>query len=320
MYNNISSINSKYIVRFIIKEHLRKKCYFKLVRESKKLQNILDISLNDYKEYHTQRFYRTEMEIIPIEKIETDIKYYFIKMYENKDYYHIYFGNDKDTQIKRNYITYKDKINKITIKIDKELKSLKGLFYNCEAIKEFKFTKFNRDDFTDISELFYGCINLEKIDFKKFKAKNLTNMNWLFSRCNSLKKLNISNIDTSNVTEMMCLFSGCYLLKKIEFNFNTQNVNNMKGMFYKCKSLQKIDVKNFDTKNVQDFSQMFYECINLCDLDIRNFKFSGNEIMVDNMFYKCNDVLKKSIKKQINGIGDDKDGKLIKEFKFDEVK
>ena len=109
------------------------------------------------------------MEIIPIDKIEPDVNYLFIRMRENKNYYHIYFGNDLNTQIKRNYITYQDKIKKIIIKIDMELKSLRGLFHDCTAIKEFKFTKLNRDDFTDIQDLFYGCINLEKIDIQKLK-------------------------------------------------------------------------------------------------------------------------------------------------------
>ena len=322
MSNNITNINSKYIIRFIIKEYLRRKLYFNLFRHNKKIQEILEINLKSYQEYYNRRLNRTEMEIIPIEKIEPDISYLFIKSRENKNYYHIYFDNDFNTQIKRNYITYKDKIKKITIKIDMELKSLRGLFRECTAIKEFKFTKFNRDDFTDIQDLFYGCINLEKIDLQIFKSKNLTNMNYLFSRCSSLHELNISNLDTSKVSEMVCLFSGCYLLKKLKFNFKTQNVTNMKGMFYKCKSLKEIDVVNFNTKNVMDFSEMFFECVNLIHLNLNNFDIFKEKINISKMLGGCRRSLRENITKQFNKTKDkdtaDRFGKFIDNFKFED--
>ena len=197
MYINIRSV---YILRLIIKEHLRKKCYFTLAQHSKSLQEKLEINLEDYKEYYYTRNKRIEFELIPISKLVPDTNYYFIKRKEPKDYYHIYFNNDKNNEIKRNYITYKDKIKKITIKLDKELKSLAGLFTDCTVIKEIKFTKFYRDDFTDLKELFYGCLSLEKLDVTEFKTSNVKNMNWMFARCESLKVLNILNFDTSNVT------------------------------------------------------------------------------------------------------------------------
>ena len=313
MYKNISS---KYILRLVITGYLRKKFCFKLVQHNKNIQRIIDINLKDYKEYYKRRFFRTEMEITTISKLEPDVKYFFIKMFENKEYYHIYFDNDNNTQIKRNYITYKDKVKKITIKIDMEFKSLRGLFSNCTAIKEFKFTKFNRDDFTDITELFYGCENLEKIDLQKFKAPNLTKMNWVFSRCKYLRELNILNFDTSKVTEMINIFSGCYILNKLEFNFNTESVTNMKGMFYKCKSLTEIDVSKFNTEGVTNFQEMFFGCINLNYLNIRSFKLLKKDQKISGMFQQCKEDLKKVL---LNQFGK---GKKSKEYKalFSKIK
>ena len=297
MYKNI---NSKYILRLVMTGYLRKKFCFKLLQHNKNIQGILDINLKDYKEYYKRRFLRTEMEIIPISKIEPDVKYFFIKMFENKEYYHIYFDNDNNTQIKRNYITYKDKVEKIKIKIDMEFKSLRGLFSNCTAIKEFKFTKFNRDDFNDITELFYGCENLEKIDLQKFKGPYLRKMNWVFSRCKYLRELNILNFDTSKVTEMINIFSGCYLLNKLEFNFNTENVTNMKGMFCKCKSLTEIDVSKFNTEKVTSFQEMFCECINLNYLNIRKFQLFKKGQQIGEMFKGCKEDLKKVLLNQFS--------------------
>ena len=34
-------------------------------------------------------------------------------------------------------------------------------------------------------------------------------------------------------------------------------------MFYKCSSLQSIDLSSFNTTNVEDMSMMFYDCSSL---------------------------------------------------------
>ena len=304
MFTNIKSV---YVLRFIIKEHLRKKSYFKLAQYNKTLQKKLEINLKTYKEDYKRRYNRIELELIPISKLVPDKNYFFIRIREKKDYYHIYFNDDKNNEIKRSYLTYKDNINKITIKLDMEIRSLAGLFTDCTVIKEIKFTKFNRENFNDLNGVFYGCTFLDKLDIIKFKTSNVKNMNWMFAKCESIKELNILiheiniiinmlNFDTSKVTEMMCLFSGCYFLKELKFNFNTKNVTNMRNMFYKCKSLTELDVSNFDTTKVKFFNEMFYECINLNSLNLTNFKLVNKFPNVVRMFGGCNEALEKYIR------------------------
>lgn len=298
----INNIKSHYILKIIIKNHMLKGKYFKLVKINKKLQQRLEINLDDYKEYYKRLFNQIEIELIPITKLLPDNKYSFIKMRENINYYHIYFDNDKITEIKRNYLTNKDKVKKITIKIDMELKSLARLFNDCIVLKEVVFTKFNREDITDMTELFYGCENLQKLDVHKFKTPNLTKMNWIFASCHSLDELDIYNFDTSKVTEMICIFSGCISLKKLRFNFNTKNVTNMRNMFFKCMSLKEIDVSNFYTKNVKNFSDMFYNCTSLESLNIKNFNLYSKYIKIYRMFGGCNKTLQENLKNQFGYI------------------
>ena len=290
----LNNIKSKYILNNIIKDHIQKRIYYLLAQYNKILQEKLELNIEDYKKLHKRLSLSTELEIIPIfKKLEPDIKYYFIRRLESKDYYHIYFNNSH-VETQRNYIINKDIVDKIKIKIDMEIKSLRKLFNECFVIKEIKFTRFNRDDFTDLSEMFYGCKFLDKLDIKLFKTNNVTKMNWMFTLCESLSEIDIRNFDTNKVTEMMNLFSGCYRLKKIEFNFNTENVISMRNMFFGCKSLRYIDVSNFDTSNVKDFSEMFSECINLENLDIEKFNLVSRYrnkkdiINVSGMFGGCN--------------------------------
>ena len=64
-------------------------------------------------------------------------------------------------------------------------------------------------------------------------------------------------------TSCRCWFVGCNELKSIEGieYLNTENVVNMKSMFYGCNNLTALDVSKFNTKNVTDMQNMFYQCI-----------------------------------------------------------
>ena len=79
----------------------------------------------------------------------------------------------------------KDKITKIKIKIDYQIKSFKNLFEYCECIIYINFIKFYRN--------------------------NIVNMNCMFFNCTSLIDLNLSIINTNNVTDMMVCFMNVLL-------------------------------------------------------------------------------------------------------------
>ena len=92
-------------------------------------------------------------------------------------------------------------------------------------------------------------------------------------------------------TSCRCWFVGCNELKSIEGieYLNTENVVNMKSMFYGCKSLTVLDVSNFDTKNVTEMGRMFYGCNNLTELNVSNFD-TQNVTDMSSMFYDCNSL------------------------------
>ena len=55
----------------------------------------------------------------------------------------------------------------------------------------------------------------------------------MFSECFSLKELNISNFDKRKTIFMTGIFAGFSFLKFLDIlNFNTNNVKNMRYMFY----------------------------------------------------------------------------------------
>ena len=91
------NIKSRYILSKIM-DVMPKKKGLEVVKYNKKIQNRLNLSIKNYKEY-SETFTSIEIEIIPAKDKYGE----FIKIDENdKLYYHIYFNNNKE-EIKNKY-------------------------------------------------------------------------------------------------------------------------------------------------------------------------------------------------------------------------
>ena len=78
----------------------------------------------------------------------------------DKKYFHIYF-NDKKKEIKKTELNKEDKVSKINIIIDNQIKSFKHLFSYCKCIESINFKQFSRNNITDMSGMFYGCSSIK---------------------------------------------------------------------------------------------------------------------------------------------------------------
>ena len=219
----IENIKSRYILSKIYNNMTIKKKLV-IIKYNKRIQNRLNLSVKDYKEY-SETFTPIEIEIITAKD-----KYgKFIKVNENdKLYYHIYFNDNKeeiknkyiikeedDVTKQEYYIEEEDKVTKIKIIIDYQVKSFKKLFHYCECIESINFNKFYRNNITDMSWMFHGCSSLKQINFNNFNTNNVTNMSCMFCGCSSLKELNLTNFNTNNVTNMSYMFELCSSLKEL---------------------------------------------------------------------------------------------------------
>ena len=64
------------------------------------------------------------------------------------------------------------------------------------------------------------------------------------------------------------------------------NVKNMSYMFYKCSSLESLELPLWNTTNVEDMFSMFYGCTNLKSLDLTSFDTSNVKDMIG-IFDSC---------------------------------
>ena len=257
----IIDIKSNFILKKVI-DHLPRHKLLKLINHSKKVQNRLNKNINDYK----NEFYKIIIEIIPLEYSKGKILY---STKQNRSHYHIYLNDDK-VETKRKNITKAEKINKIILEIDYDIKSLKDLFRERLYIKKINFIKFNRDDITDMSFMFYGCEFLEEINFSK-------NMSFMFYGCEWLHTINLSSFNTSKVTNMSSMFNNCRRLNELNLsNFETPKVIDMTRMFSKCCSLRSLDISNFNFDNVKYKTYVFSG--SYCLDAIKHKMFKANEI------------------------------------------
>ena len=203
---HLNDIKSNYILKKIFCQ-IKIKKLLEIIRNNKNLQNRLNKDINDYKEY-----LQIEIEVIPEENNYGK----FINIEDNdKCYYHIYFNDNKE-DINKNSINENDKVSKIKIIIDYEIKYLNKLFKSCLCLKKINIIKCKRKDIKIMKGMFIGCSNLEEVNLSKFKFNIIKDMSYMFKGCSKLKKLNIINFKANNLTNMSCMFKGCSSLNKIK--------------------------------------------------------------------------------------------------------
>ena len=281
--NKLINIKSHYFLQKIF-EHIPKKISLGIINYNKTLQQRLNTNINDYKDY-SEKYSSIEIEVLPIKNKYgnfIDIDYRFQK------YFHIYFNNNKNEEIKKKTFLGRDhKITKINIIIDYQVDSFTRLFKDCFNIESIYFKRFNRNNITDMSFMFFGCSSLKELNLSNFNTINVKNMSYMFLGCSALEKLNVSNFNTNKVTLMDYMFYECSSLKELNLsNFNTNNVIDMHGMFCWCTSLEKLYLSNFNTSKVKYKKGMFYNCVSIKEIKLPNFSTNNVKDMAK-IFKDC---------------------------------
>ena len=291
-FNLFRNIKNKYLLKQI-SNYLQKEKILNIIKYNKKIQNRLEININDY-----IKCSKIEIEIILWEG-KKYLPFDFINVNkEDESYFHFYF-DDNEKEIKKHTLNDEDKVNKIKVIIDHEVKSFKKLFYLCYKNKKITFKKFYRNNIKDMSYMFGECQGLIELDLSNFNTNNATDMSGMFYNCPYIKVLNLTNFNTKKVNNMSRMFQGCKSLKQLDLSsFDTNNVTDMYLMFAFCMGLENLNLSNFNTKNVVDMREMFIYCSWLNEINISNFII--NEVTKwSDMFKGCSGLLAEKIRDKI---------------------
>ena len=113
---------------------------------------------------------------------------------------------------------------------------------------------------------------------------------WFCALPDILRIDGMENLKTDNVTDMRGMFYGCSRPTSLDVShFNTAKVTTMEFLFCGCNSLTNINLKSFNTSKVESMFDMFVSCTNLTSLDISNFN-TTNVTSMYRMFGGCSSL------------------------------
>ena len=101
-------------------------------------------------------------------------------------------------------------------------------------------------------------------------------MEHLFFNCISLTIINLTSFNTQDVQNMIGMFENCFSLTSIIFgnNFFTKEVKFMDSFFSHCHSLETINYSLTITSSITNLTAFFSDCYSLTFINFNNFDTS----------------------------------------------
>ena len=166
---------------------------------------------------------------------------------------------------------------------------------------------------------------IKKVVFDaSFANARPTSCYYWFCNCSELTDIEgIENLNTENVTNMRGMFFDCPNLSSLDLtNFSTGNVTDMNAMFGYCQ-LSSLDLTSFNTANVTNMYMMFISCQNLSSLDLTSFN-TANVTEMNFMFQGCSALTtiyasEMFVTDQVEGYGMFKDCTNLKDYSAREI-
>ena len=166
---------------------------------------------------------------------------------------------------------------------------------------------------------------IKKVVFDaSFANARPTSCYYWFCNCSKLTDIEgIENLNTENVTNMRGMFFNCPNLSSLDLtNFSTGNVTDMNAMFGYCQ-LSSLDLTSFNTANVTNMYMMFISCQNLSSLDLTSFN-TANVTEMNFMFQGCSALTtiyasEMFVTDQVEGYGMFKDCTNLKDYSAREI-
>ena len=166
---------------------------------------------------------------------------------------------------------------------------------------------------------------IKKVVFEaSFANARPTSCYYWFCNCSELTDIEgIENLNTENVTNMRGMFFNCPNLSSLDLtNFSTGNVTDMNAMFGYCQ-LSSLDLTSFNTANVTNMYMMFISCQDLSSLDLTSFN-TANVTEMNFMFQGCSALTtiyasEMFVTDQVEGYGMFKDCTNLKDYSAREI-
>ena len=163
------------------------------------------------------------------------------------------------------------------------VEDMNSMFYQCRQLTSLDLSSWGVSKVKDMSRMFSQLRRLANLDLSSWDTTGCQNMASMFESSQNLTTIiGLSLLDTENVQDMSGMFSSCIGLNSMDISgFETGNVLNMSKMFDKANLSDLGDISGWDVGKVTSFESMFRDCPNLQDLD---------DIQYWNVSNQCNDL------------------------------
>ena len=132
----------------------------------------------------------------------------------------------------------------------------------CPSLDQSKISAYTRVDSTESDYPVYMWMDFNNYTLYFCSESNKVYLNKnsqeAFSMLENLEDIDLSHFSTEKVENMRGMFYRDRTLKTINLsNFNTRNATDMSSMFNKMEKIENIDLSNFNTSKVADMNNMF---------------------------------------------------------------
>lgn len=142
--------------------------------------------------------------------------------------------------------------------------------------------------YANLDHMFDGCSKVKNLNaLRKWDVSQVRDMGYAFHGCDGITDFSFLNDwNASNVTDTAYLFARCDGVTEIDLNWTLNAASSIEGMFYLCKKLKKVRLRNATFASARYANALFRESDKLEEIDIRSAVFSTrSSIACDRMFF-----------------------------------
>ena len=155
------------------------------------------------------------------------------------------------------------------------------------CLESLDLSSFKTDNVTNMEGMLRNLRKVKNLDVSKFNTSNVETFKYMFGYAAALQTLDVSNFDFTNCLDAGYMFYYLANLKELKLpeDPKSDNVENMRYMFYNLESIEHLDVSKLKTTNCYDMGFMFMYCGMLQELDLSSFDFTNDTTLMSTFAY-----------------------------------
>ena len=169
-----------------------------------------------------------------------------------------------------------------------QVTSMYEMFYDCEQLTSIDLSHFDVGQVTTMQLMFAGCSSLQTVDLSGWQMPALTDMRAAFSSCSALQTVRLDGFYAPKLAYVSDMFNKCGSLTTVDLSTMTAgSISGISSMFQECTSLQTVHFgETFNVTRTTQFTYMFYKCPSLQSVDLSSFNPS-EVITLECLFDGC---------------------------------